>query len=65
MRKKRWRLAFKSRTRSAIAGRLASRPHWRLLTWRWMGTTLPTPLYVIYQSRWHFSSAVITLIFAV
>jgi MFS family permease len=30
-----------------------------------LGTTLPTPLYVIYQSQWHFSSAVITLIFAV
>jgi len=21
-----------------------------------LGTTLPTPLYVIYQGRWHFSS---------
>ena len=30
-----------------------------------LGTTLPTPLYVIYQSRWHFSSAEITLIFGV
>ncbi len=30
-----------------------------------LGTTLPTPLYVIYQSQWHFSSAVITLIYAV
>jgi MFS family permease len=29
-----------------------------------LGGTLPTPLYVIYQSRWHFSSGVITLIFA-
>ncbi len=30
-----------------------------------LGTTLPTPLYVIYQMQWHFSSAVITLIYAV
>jgi MFS family permease len=30
-----------------------------------LGTTLPTPLYVIYQARWHFSSAVVTVIFAV
>jgi MFS family permease len=30
-----------------------------------LGTTLPTPLYVIYQSQWHFSSGVVTLIFAV
>ena len=29
-----------------------------------LGTTLPTPLYVIWQSQWHFSSEVITLIFA-
>ena len=29
-----------------------------------LGTTLPTPLYVIWQSQWHFSSGVITLIFA-
>jgi MFS family permease len=28
------------------------------------GTTLPTPLYVIYQGLWHFSSGVVTLIFA-
>ena len=30
-----------------------------------LGTTLPTPLYVIWQSQWHFSSGVVTLIFAV
>ena len=29
-----------------------------------LGTTLPTPLYVIYQSQWHFSSGIITVIFA-
>jgi MFS family permease len=30
-----------------------------------LGTTLPTPLYVIYQAQWHFSDAVVTLTFAV
>jgi MFS family permease len=30
-----------------------------------LGTTLPTPLYVIYQERWHFSAAIITVTFAV
>jgi MFS family permease len=29
-----------------------------------MGSTLPTPLYTIYQARWHFSTAILTLIFA-
>jgi MFS family permease len=29
-----------------------------------LGNTLPTPLYVIYQSQWLFSSGVITLVFA-
>jgi MFS family permease len=29
-----------------------------------LGTTLPTPLYVIYQGQFHFSSAIVTLIFA-
>ena len=30
-----------------------------------LGTTLPTPLYVIYQTQWHLSAAVVTVIFAV
>jgi len=30
-----------------------------------LGTTLPTPLYVIYQDRWHFSDAMVTVTFAV
>src|SRR5690242_7387224 len=30
-----------------------------------LGTTLPTPLYVIYQSRWHLSAAMMTVTFAV
>lgn len=30
-----------------------------------LGTTLTTPLYVIYQGQWHFSQAITTVIFAV
>jgi MFS family permease len=30
-----------------------------------LGTTLPTPLYVIYQARWHFPAAIVTVVFAV
>ena len=30
-----------------------------------VGTTLPTPLYVIYRAQWHFSSGIVTVIFAV
>ena len=30
-----------------------------------LGTTLPTPLYVLYQAQWHFSATTVTLIFAV
>jgi len=30
-----------------------------------LGTTLPTPLYVVYQARWHFPAVIITVIFAV
>ena len=30
-----------------------------------LGTTLPTPLYGIYQARWHFSAFMVTVIFAV
>ena len=29
-----------------------------------LGTTLPTPLYVIYEGQWHFSSGIVTVIFA-
>ena len=29
-----------------------------------LGTTLPTPLYVIYQARWHLSAAMVTVTFA-
>jgi MFS family permease len=30
-----------------------------------LGTTLPTPLYDIYQAQWHFSAVLVTVIFAV
>jgi MFS family permease len=30
-----------------------------------LGAALPTPLYGLYQDKWHFSSAVVTVIFAV
>src|ERR1700748_1916956 len=36
-----------------------------VLTITMLGTTLPTPLYVIYQGRWHFSDAIVTVTFAV
>jgi MFS family permease len=36
-----------------------------VLTATMLGTTLPTPLYVIYQSRWQFSAATVTVTFAV
>jgi MFS family permease len=29
-----------------------------------LGQTIPTPLYVLYQAQWHFSSGIVTLIFA-
>ncbi len=29
-----------------------------------LGTTLPTPLYGVYQGQWHFASGVISLVFA-
>jgi MFS family permease len=58
----------------AQATQLSSRPS-RRRTAFWLlafvfaatmfGTTLPTPLYVIYQARWHFSAAMVTMIFAV
>jgi MFS family permease len=36
-----------------------------VLTITMLGTTLPTPLYVIYQAQWHFSAAIVTVTFAV
>jgi MFS family permease len=42
-------------------------PFWLValvLTTTMLGTTLPTPLYVIYQAQWHFSSLIVTVTFA-
>jgi MFS family permease len=36
-----------------------------VLTVTMLGTTLPTPLYGIYQAQWHFSALLVTVIFAV
>src|SRR3984893_7218338 len=36
-----------------------------VLTVTMLGTTLPTPLYDIYQAQWHFSAAIVTVTFAV
>jgi MFS family permease len=36
-----------------------------VLTAAMLGTTLPTPLYDIYQAKWHISAAMVTVIFAV
>src|SRR5580704_8391663 len=56
---------------------VANKPAWRLsrpvafwlLAYTFavtmLGTTLPTPLYVIYQAQFHFSTSLITLIYAV
>jgi MFS family permease len=57
---------------SPTAGRRPSAPRqvafWLVavvLTGIMLGTTLPTPLYVIYQAQWHFSAVLVTVIFAV
>jgi MFS family permease len=55
---------------TARRGRARPRPgaFWLLalvLTVTMLGTTLPTPLYDIYQGRWHFSAAIVTVTFAV
>jgi MFS family permease len=36
-----------------------------ILTAAMLGTTLPTPLYDIYQAQWHLSATMVTVIFAV
>jgi hypothetical protein len=54
--------------RSPKAGVAISPPHVWLLAYLFaavmLGTTLPTPLYVLYQAQWHFSAEIITLVFA-
>jgi MFS family permease len=49
------------RARDRIAFRLVA----FVLAAAMLGTTLPTPLYVIYQARWHLPTATVTVIFAV
>jgi MFS family permease len=55
-------------SRSPKAGVAISPPHVWLLAYLFaavmLGTTLPTPLYVLYQAQWHFSAEIITLVFA-
>ncbi len=53
------------RTRPTVPRRVA---FWLLafvFTATMLGTTLPTPLYDIYQAQWHFSAAIVTVTFAV
>jgi MFS family permease len=59
------RSAPRGRRNRAVSRRVA---FWLLalvLTITMLGTTLPTPLYVIYQGRWQFSAAMVTVTFAV
>jgi MFS family permease len=53
------------RTGLAVASRVAFWLAALILSITMLGTTLPTPLYVIYQAEWHFSAAVVTVTFAV
>ena len=53
------------RRRPGVTGRVA---FWLLafvFAATMLGTTLPTPLYDIYQAQWHFSAAIVTVTFAV
>jgi MFS family permease len=53
------------RSRPAVASRVAFWLAALILSITMIGTTLPTPLYVIYQAQWHFSAAIVTVTFAV
>jgi len=52
-------------TRTATPGSVAFWLVSLILSVTMLGTTLPTPLYVIYQAQWHFSAAIVTVTFAV
>jgi MFS family permease len=52
-------------TRLAVPRRVAFWLVALILSITMLGTTLPTPLYVIYQGQWHFSAAIVTVTFAV
>jgi MFS family permease len=51
-------------TKSAAPRRVAFWLGALILSITMLGTTLPTPLYVIYQAQWHFSAAIVTVTFA-
>jgi MFS family permease len=53
------------RTGPTVASRVAFWLAALILSISMLGTTLPTPLYVIYQAQWHFSAAIVTVTFAV
>ena len=53
------------RTGRVVASRVAFWVAALILSITMLGTTLPTPLYVIYQAQWHFSAAIVTVTFAV
>jgi MFS family permease len=53
------------RDRVAVSRRVAFWLMALVLTATMLGTTLPTPLYDIYQAQWHFSAAMVTVTFAV
>jgi MFS family permease len=53
------------RTGPAVVSRVAFWLGALILSVTMLGTTLPTPLYVIYQAQWHFSAAIVTVTFAV
>jgi len=65
--------AWNDRLDEALVGERRRRASRRLGFWllasilaaTMLGTTLPTPLYVIYQAQWHFSAAIVTVTFAV
>jgi MFS family permease len=53
------------RTSPAVPRRVAFWLAALILCVTMLGTTLPTPLYGIYQGEWHFSTAIVTVTFAV
>jgi MFS family permease len=57
--------AATERRRLAVPGHVAFWLVALVLGATMLGTTLPTPLYDIYQAQWHFSAAVVTVTFAV
>jgi MFS family permease len=52
-------------SRPAVPRRVAFWLGALILSITMLGTTLPTPLYDIYQAQWHFSAVMVTVTFAV